>query len=504
MKRVKLFLRNTLLLTATALLLRLMGMGFQVYLSRRVGAAGIGLYELLMSAYGLAGAVAVAGVRLSTTRLVLELPVKRGCPGSTVMALCLGYSLALGIGACLLLRTVSAPAAASWLDAPELAECLDLLAWALPCMALSACLNGCFFALRQAGRMAAVQMGEFLFHAGATIALFSRFSPSSAAEACRLLCISALSSEIFCLGLSALLFQRERDAGRGGIPLRYLPQLLEIAVPDAVGSWVRSGLVTAKHFLIPKGLRQTGIGAQAALAAYGVIQGMALPILAFPSALMGTVSALLIPEIAEAHAKGQLPRLHAMLTRVLHVTLLLSFFTAAALLRWGDAVGRLLYRSEEAARYVFLLAPITPLMYLDTAVDGILKGLGLQTASMRINILDAALSLLLVWQLIPRVGVPGYLFTIYFSETLNFLLSYRRLYRTARLSISFYRSFLAPLMAAIGAVCAPAVLLPRFSQIHPLFSLLLAGVGYGALLMLLGAVRREDVHALLAMAKKGP
>ena len=502
MRQAKVFLRNTLILTGASLLLRILAMGFQVLLSRWIGAAGIGLYELLMSAYGLAAAVAVSGVRLSTTRLVLELPLQKGYARGSVMLLCLGYSLVLGISAAALLWLGSDLAASAWLDAPELGRCLRLLAFSLPCMAVSACLGGCFTALRHGGRITTIQVTEFLFHAGMTALLFFRQMPHTSEEACLLLCKSALCSELFSAVLGSLFFRLERLERRGGIPFSAAPDLLSIAAPDAVGSWIRSGLVTAKHMLIPKGLRKTGIGAQEALAAYGVIQGMTLPILTFPSILLGTVSGLLIPEIAERNTKGELARLRSILRQVLHLTLLFSFFAAAALMVWGGTLGQRLYRSAAAGRYIRMLAPLTPLMYLDTAVDGMLKGLGLQTASMRINILDAALSLLLVWQLIPRRGVGGYLIILYFSETLNFLLSYRRLFRHAGLKIELYRSVLAPVLAVCAAVLTPFLLAPALAGAHPLLSFFAAGTGYFLLLRLFGAISGRELRYFRMLFQK--
>lgn len=504
MRQAKVFFRNTLILTGASLLLRILAMGFQILLSRWIGAAGIGLYELLMSAYGLAAAVAVSGVRLSTTRLVLELPLQKGWARGNVMLLCLGYSLLLGVGAAALLWMGSDLAAQRWLDAPALGRCLRTLAFSLPCMAVSACVGGCFSALRHGGRTAVLQVSEFLFHAGMTALLFFRQTPHSPEAACLLLCKSALCSEVFSAVLGSVFFRAERLERRGGISLSAAPDLLAIAVPDAVGSWIRSGLVTAKHMLIPKGLRKTGIDAMGALAAYGVIQGMTLPVLTFPSILLGTVSGLLIPEIAERNARGELARLRSILRQVLHLTLLFSFFAAAALTVWGGALGQRLYRSAEAGRYIRLLAPLTPLMYLDTAVDGMLKGLGLQTASMRINILDAALSLLLVWQLIPRRGVGGYLIILYFSETLNFLLSYRRLFRHAGLKVELYRSVLAPVLSVCAAVLTPFLLAPTLAKSHPLLSFFAAGGGYFALLRLFGSVTGRELRYFRRLFQKEP
>jgi stage V sporulation protein B len=138
-------------------------------------------------------------------------------------------------------------------------------------------------------------------------------------------------------------------------------------------------------------------------------------------------------------------------------------------------------------------------MYLDTTVDGMLKGMGLQTASMRINILDAAISLLLVWQLIPRVGVDGYLLTIYVSETLNFILSFHQLHRHAGLWLPFYRSVLAPLMAAMFSMVFPRLLLPVFCAVHPFGAVLFSAILYYTLLRLLGSVTKRDLRWFLGI-----
>ncbi len=484
---------NTIILTATSLLMRFLGMSFQIYLTQRIGTQGIGLFELLMSVHGLAVSLAISGIRLSTTRLVLEVSAKGHCNRSGIMKLCLRYSLLLGLGAGVLLFCASRPAAALWLDEPQLAQCLRILAFGLPCLSVSSCLNGYFSALRQAGRMATVQVMEFSFHMALTFGGLALLRPAEPAEACLLLVCCSCLSDMLSAALSALFYFRSKPI-REKTPWWLTKELLQIAVPDAVGSWVRSGLVSAKHLLIPKGLRKCGASAATALSTYGIIQGMVMPVLSFPAAFLGTVSGLLVPEIAESHALGQKRRMFSIMQRVLHLTLLFSFFTAALLLVYGGELGRLLYQSDNTERYIRLLAPLIPLMYLDTTVDGMLKGMGLQTASMRINILDAAISLLLVWQLIPRVGVNGYLFTIYVSETLNFLLSFHQLNRQAGLWLPFYRSVLAPLMAAMFSMFFPRLLLPFFCDTQPFGAVLFSAFLYYVLLRLLGSVTKRDLQ----------
>ena len=65
-------LYNTALLTGSSLLMNAIAMAFQAWLAGRIGAAGIGLYQLVLSVSGLCATFAISGVRFAATRLVAE------------------------------------------------------------------------------------------------------------------------------------------------------------------------------------------------------------------------------------------------------------------------------------------------------------------------------------------------------------------------------------------------------------------------------------------------
>jgi stage V sporulation protein B len=72
MKKMSLLLYNTLLLTAASLVLRTAGLYLQSYISGKVGAEGVGLFQLILSVQSLAVTLATSGIRYSVTRLVSE------------------------------------------------------------------------------------------------------------------------------------------------------------------------------------------------------------------------------------------------------------------------------------------------------------------------------------------------------------------------------------------------------------------------------------------------
>ena len=61
---------NALLLTGVNLVLRFVSTGFQVYLSGKIGAAGIGLLQLVLSVGGLA--LTAGMVKMTRTKSVQE------------------------------------------------------------------------------------------------------------------------------------------------------------------------------------------------------------------------------------------------------------------------------------------------------------------------------------------------------------------------------------------------------------------------------------------------
>ena len=117
-------------------------------------------------------------------------------------------------------------------------------------------------------------------------------------------------------------------------------------------------------------------GRSAAVAQYGNLKGMALPLLTFPFGLLGSLSVLLMPEITQAHIRGETGRLSALLDRMLRLTGYFSALAGAVFWVWGTAAARLFYGPDgaEAGFYLTVLGPAMPLMYLESMVDGAMKG----------------------------------------------------------------------------------------------------------------------------------
>lgn len=433
--RKKQLLKNTALLSGSTLLMSLIGVAFQAWLAGRIGAAGIGLVQLVGSVTALGATFAISGIRFASTRLVAEeLGAGRGDGVPAAMRRCLGYAAVFGAAAGLILWFCAFPVGEGWIGDRRTVLSLRLSAFSMPCISLCASISGYFTACGRLIRPTLIHLAEQLI--GILLAAWFLYrAPSGNVEAC---CAAVVSGRVLADLASLLMLalacredlQRHfplRSSGRG-----QTGRLLKIALPLASSAYARSGLGTAQQLLIPRGLRASGQSADQALAGYGVVHGMALPLLLFPSCLLSAAAELIVPELTQEQIRRQGTRIRRAVRSFLRLSLLFSVAVAALVFVFARPLGLLIFRSQEAGHYIRLLAPLVPVMYVDMSVDGCLKGLGQQVWSMGVNVLDSLCGLGLVWLLLPRWGLGGYLFVIAATETLNFLLSAGRLLAVLR------------------------------------------------------------------------
>lgn len=504
MSEFRRYVRNALVLVGASLLMRSVSLAFNAYVSGKIGAEGMGLFSLIMSVYGFAVTFATSGINLAVNRLCAE-ALGAGDEGrvGAIMRRALLYALFFGGTASLCLFAFAGEIGGVFLGDVRTVPSLRLLACSMVPIALSSVLGGYFNAMRRVSRNAITQLFEQAVRIGLTVFGLIALAPAGIGYACLALVGGSALAEFcsFFFLLAQYLFDRRRHFRNTRPPQTagLWPSLIRVSLPVAASAYVRSGLVTVEHVLIPYCLSLGGSSRGAALASYGVLHSMAIPVILYPTAISSAFSGLLVTEMAESSARGEVRRVRYMTERALSYTLIFSVGCAGLLLSFSDLLGQTLYGSEEAGRFIGLLAPVVVIMYLDTTVDNILKGLGYQVYSMGVNITDSLLSILLVYLLLPRMGAEGYVAVIILAELFNFTCSVLRLHRVVGFRFSFARFLLAPLLAVIGATSFVRLLAPGLSLLPVL---LLAILFYLVLLLLLGCFTRDDLRWLSSLFRR--
>lgn len=504
---------NAMLLTAATLLMRTVGVSFQVYVSNRAGAEAMGLFSLMSGVYGFALTLATSGIHLGVTHIVVDAIGKNEPERITpAMRRAVLYALCFGTGAAALLLLFAEPIGYSWLKDARTVSSLRLFGITLPFIALSSALGGYFTAVRRAYKNAAVQVFEQMLKIGGTMYLLGLLLPYGIEATCCAMVLGGTLAEFASFLFEWLLYALDRRRHfRKSLPSAKKgdgKKLIGIALPVAFTAYMRSGLITLQHILIPEGLRNGGAGHSQALIAYGSIHSMALPIVLYPASIISSFSGLLVPELAECRVTSSNRRIAYMIGRVWSLALMFSIGTAGILICFSSELGEALYPATETAKYIRILAPLIPIMYIDTATDAMMKGLGEQVYSMNINIADALISVIMVWFLVPRFGINGYLVTIYVSELFNTVFSVTHLLTVGKARVRLFQWIYKPLLCIVGATSITrALFMYSGMQIHPAalsvtLHILATVILYILMLLLTKAVEREDLQWIESLFRK--
>lgn len=464
---------SAIMLTGVNLLLRFVGTSFQVYLSGRIGAEGIGLLQLVLSVSSLAMVAGMGGIRTATMYLTAE-ELGKGRPQNITWVLtnCVRYSILFSGTVCLFVFHYAPLIADKWIGNQNAESALRLMAVFLPVNCLCGVMTGYFTGANRIRTLATIEVIEQFLSLAITMVLLAFYAGHNAEQAC--LCVILGSGTGACLTLLCLMLLRILERARSGPKQAMRKRLMETAIPLAIADDLRTGISTAENLIVPRRLALYP-GVLSPLAAFGIVCGMVFPILMFPAAILFGLTELLIPELARCNAAGNRRRIYYLTSKSLRVALIYGILCGGILYLAADNLCIALYKSEDAGVFLRWFAPLTVMLYCDIITDSAIKGLGYQKISVWINILTNTMDILLLFYFLPTWGIKGYFFSFFITHTINFLLSICLLIRTTGYRLHFKKLLLTALaFAASLTLCSdiPWVWARCFTYTVVLFALL--------------------------------
>ena len=185
--------------------------------------------------------------------------------------------------------------------------------------------------------------------------------------------------------------------------------------------------------------------------------------------------------------------------RVFQITLVFSIMICGMFFFFSDQLGNLIYHNSIVGFYIKVLAPLIPLIYLDSIVDGILKGLNQQMYNLLYNIIDALIRVILIYFLLPIHGIKGIIFVLFFSAILNFTLSISRLVKVTEVNFNVVDWIIKPSFAIYVSCMAVNLVLKNFlygiygNVVEIIAIFFLVALLYFALMFLIKAIKKEDL-----------
>lgn len=482
---------SALMLTGVNLLLRFAGTAFQVFISARIGAAGVGLLQLVLSVGGLSMTAGIAGVRTTAMYLTAE-ELGRKRPGHIpwVLSGCFQYSLVCSGAVAIALYCFAPQIARLWIGDSRTVSALRLLAAFLPVSCLCGVMSGYFIAANRVGTLAAVEVAEQVVAMAVTASMLILWVNGDPGKACQAVVLGSCAGGLLTLTCLVWLRLREKPVLSQKIPVAR--RLLDAAVPLALADDLKAGISTTENLMVPKRL---ALYTSNSLALFGTICGMVFPVLMFPAAILFGLTELLIPEMARCNASGSTQRIHYLMGRSLRLALIYGTVCGGVLFLAAPELCQTLYGSTQAGKFLRWFAPLAVMLYSDIVTDAMIKGLGQQKVSVRYNILTSAMDVLFLFLLLPRYGIAGYFFSFLVTHAINYFLSIRRLLKITGQRIDPRTPIITLGCAAIGVGICRIIPLP-FLRCAAFVAVLFC------LLFLLNILTREDFQWLRGLICK--
>lgn len=448
------------ILTLTGLGSQAVGFCYRVLLTRLAGAEVLGLWQLILPVYGVLTALTAGGLTTGVSNLsaCYQALGDRRAVGQ-VRGQAVGLFLLLAALPCLTLEVWAGPISVLLLGDARTRLGLMLLA---PCLVLTGVENlhkHYFYGVGKVTPAAVTELLEQVLRAGLCLGCLEVLAPATAEGAVGAVFLGMALSEGAAAVTQIVLFRRDmgprsRRPGRGRPPRSLRRRLGQIAAPLGLAAVLGSLLSSVNALVIPRLLAAGGMDQSQAVAAYGVVFGMALPMLLVPTAFLAALGLVLTPALARYDALGDRAAIRDRIVRAVEAADLVLLPALALLAALGPALGQALYRTHAVGDHLPLLALGVLFSCWQGLCAGALSGLGRQRTAAGIALACDGVQLALTIAAVSRWGMGGYAAGFVLSSLMGAAWSWRAVRRETGASVPVFRGLLAPaLSAALAAAC---------------------------------------------------
>lgn len=371
-------MQESVLLSIFSVSLQGMGLLFNIFLTRSLGAASVGALTLMGSFFGLACVLSGGSGFLAASRFLSEEIGAGGDPQHVfryVTRFCLLISGTFA-SVCFLTARWTAPLISA---TGATAETIRLLSLSLPVCAAVSCLKGRCYAFHRVYVPAVAECVEFLLRSGSLAFCAVFFIPRGALSILSAFAISTIIGQG-----SAMLFLlavRVPASANSGCCKLHFRQFLRLVLPMIGNACLVSLLSSTNDALVPLTLRQYGNSTEAALSQFGEFEAIIIPTLFFPSVVQCCMSGLLVPTLSKARAESDDTQIKRLTQHVLEQTVAFSLIVVLYLAQFGNQIGKLLGGAAFTGNVLRAMSPVIPFIYLEIILEGVLRGLGKQNFS---------------------------------------------------------------------------------------------------------------------------
>ncbi|MCI9408041.1 MAG: oligosaccharide flippase family protein [Clostridia bacterium] len=446
--------RSAALVTVFSTVEKALSFFYRIVLSRIIGAEGLGIYQICLSVFAVFLTAASSGIPVTVSRLMAKNGAKNDIKGKNA-AVTAGVVATLMFTVPMAIILFFGRNLLGFLFTDD--RCMNVFILLLPGLILTsiyAVMRGSFWGNKQFLPYSIIELLEdAVMVVLGCILVYGVTDPVAGAERAA---VAVLVSYVFSFIVS--LFWYFKKGGRFSNPKRQLKPLFSSSMPITAMRTSTSVLNSAVAILLPVLLMNAyGLTNSEAISLYGVAIGMSVPILFIPSALIGSISVVVAPELAENYYKNKTALVKFDIEKSVKAAIFIATLIIPVLFVLGDEIGSVLYSNEMSGEIIqncaFILLPMCLAMITTT----VLNSMNCEKKTLLYYIIGAALMIVSIVALTRFVGVYSYMIGLAASFVISAVFNLRLLAKKCE-GIKFISYILRSIVVVI-ATCAFGMML---------------------------------------------
>ena len=504
------FFSGVLVLTASNILVKAVGLLFKIPMNYIVGDTGMGYYNSAYSIYTFFYMLSTAGLPVAVSIMVSEAR-GRGNTNQTRQILKTSLLLFLLIGSIgSVLMFTCAETFAGWISSSPASFCVLAIAPSMFFVCITGALRGYFQGCQRMVPTAVSQVIEALCKMVFGI-LFAVYAIRNNFQA-PIIAAYAVCGLTIGTGLSMLYLVIVKCFDTPGDPLsadsspvlpvkELLKRFLLISLPITLSASVMSLTNMIDTVLIQRLLQNNGMSQEMATTLYGNYTSLAVPLFNLPPVFVYPIAYSIVPMISKLRASEQRKQAKNIMISSLRIASIIGMPCALGLSALSKPILSMFYRAESAAAaapLLTLLAPSSFFVCLLAITNSILQAIGKADKPVYAMLVGGAVEILSSLFLTQHIGMAGTPVSTFLCYLTVIVISLYYIYKYAGISLSVGTLIIKPLAASVICVLTALVCFSGISCVLPegtavMLAILTAVLVYIPLILRTRILTKEDL-----------
>ena len=394
---------------------KFLGFLYRIFLSRTIGAEGVGLYQVALSVFGLFYTVACSGIPVTVSRLMTKYRAENK-PIKSQRVITAGFFVTTLTALPITVLFFVFKSNFSFLFTDE--RCVNVFSVIIPGLTFTciySVLRGVFWGDKNFMPYSIIELLEeaVMIISGIILIHFAESPYSGAMRAG----VAVFISYIFSFSTATVYFFIKKNKLKN--PRTELKPLLKSAMPVTAMRTANTLTVSLVSVILPMRLVLAGYTNSQAMSAFGSVIGQAFPLLSVPTMAISAFTLVMMPEISEHYYKKDHIALKNAVEKALKITIIISVLAIPVFSVLGEEIGILVFDNHESGMYLSVSAFLILFIGISSVTTSILNSMGLENKTLVYYVISGILMLISIWILPKFLGIYSLLigFTFVFGLT---------------------------------------------------------------------------------------